>query len=83
MFSFRPYAISAGALIAVAASVNSSYAQQSDNGLTLEEVVVTAQKKSESLQDAPISLLAFDSGVLGILPPNTAKASEAPMFTGL
>lgn len=44
MFSFRPYAISAGALIAVAASVNSSYAQQSDNGLTLEEVVVTAQK---------------------------------------
>ena len=61
MFSFRPYAISAGALIAVAASVNSSYAQQSDNGLTLEEVVVTAQKKSESLQDAPISLLAFDS----------------------
>ncbi|MBW2942093.1 TonB-dependent receptor [Zhongshania aquimaris] len=61
MFSFRPYAISAGALIAVVASVNSSYAQQSDNGLTLEEVVVTAQKKSESLQDAPISLLAFDS----------------------
>ena len=24
-----------------------------------------------------------DDGVLGILPPNTAKASEAPMFTGL
>ena len=28
-------------------------------------------------------LYSEDIGVLGILPPNTAKASEAPMFTGL
>jgi iron complex outermembrane receptor protein len=30
----------------------------------LEEVVVTAQKKAESMQDTPISLIAFDSNTL-------------------
>lgn len=61
MSSFRSYAMSASTLLLAITVVNTSYAEQSANGLTLEEVVVTAQKKSESLQDAPISLLAFDS----------------------
>ncbi|WP_269619559.1 TonB-dependent receptor [Zhongshania sp. BJYM1] len=61
MSSFRPYALSAGVLLAATSLINTSYAEQTPNGLTLEEVVVTAQKKTESLQDAPISLIAFNS----------------------
>lgn len=34
------------------------------SGFTIEEVVVTARKKSESLQDVPISMNAFDSDAL-------------------
>ena len=30
----------------------------------IEEVIVTAQKKEESLQDAPIAVTAFDSSML-------------------
>jgi iron complex outermembrane receptor protein len=47
------------ALIAVAQEVSA----QSD-GFMLEEIIVTAQKRSESLQDTPISLVAFDSMTL-------------------
>lgn len=35
-------------------------AQEGQNNLALEEVIVTAQKKSESLQDTPISITAFN-----------------------
>jgi len=35
-----------------------------DGAVMLEEVIVTAQKRSESLQDTPISLAAFDSTML-------------------
>ena len=34
------------------------------NSIALEEVVVTAQRKAESLQDAPISIAAFSSDAL-------------------
>ena len=46
-------------LIATTISVTSfsSYSQE----VTLEEIVVTAQKRSESLQDVPISIQAFSS----------------------
>lgn len=40
--------------VAVAAT-----AQEGQNRLALEEVIVTAQKKEESLQDTPISIAAF------------------------
>ena len=41
-------------------------AQESDrqNATTIEEIVVTAQKRSESLQEVPISIVAF-SGEIG------------------
>ena len=61
MSSLRTHSQSAAALILAIAAINTSHAEQSSNGLTLEEVVVTAQKKTESLQDAPISLIAFGS----------------------
>ena len=35
----------------------------------------------DTMEASPRALELY--GVLGILPPNTAKASEAPMFTGL
>ena len=46
-------------LIATIISVTSfsGYSQEA----TLEEIVVTAQKRSESLQDVPISIQAFSS----------------------
>ena len=46
-------------LIATTISITSfpGYSQEA----TLEEIVVTAQKRSESLQDVPISIQAFSS----------------------
>ncbi len=49
-------------ITAVAAlQVIAAPAAAQQEGLALEEVIVTAQKKSESLQDTPISLTAFGS----------------------
>jgi len=48
-----------GAAIGAAGFAGPTWAQ--DSGLTLEEVVVTARKVEESLQDAPISVTAFTS----------------------
>lgn len=45
---------------------------QSGNGLTLEEIIITAQKREQSLQDAPVSVSAFDAGMIekmGVLEP--------------
>ena len=36
-----------------------AHAQSSDNGFALEEIVVTAQKREQSLQDVPISVTAL------------------------
>jgi iron complex outermembrane receptor protein len=47
---------------AVAGMATHAFAQ--DNGLVLEEVIVTAEKRSESLQDTPISISAFDAGMI-------------------
>ncbi|BFM14015.1 TonB-dependent receptor [Maricurvus nonylphenolicus] len=49
-FSMKPIAFALGSLIAANASAES---------LALEEVVVTAQKRAESLQDVPISVSAM------------------------
>jgi iron complex outermembrane recepter protein len=43
--------------IAITAALNSSYALAEDNeSFTLEEIVVTAQKRQENLQDVPVSV---------------------------
>ena len=49
-------------LIALACST--SYAQESNEPRALEEIVVTAQKRAESLQDAPIAITAFTASDL-------------------
>ncbi|BFM16945.1 TonB-dependent receptor [Maricurvus nonylphenolicus] len=39
-------------------------AQDDTSGFTLEEIVVTAQKREQSLQDVPIAVTAYDSNAL-------------------
>lgn len=60
------YALKFTALLACAATPSLALAQASRNAapIALEEVLVTAQKKVESLQDTPISLTAFGAGRL-------------------
>lgn len=48
-----------GSLVAIAASMPLAYGAS-----LIEEVVVTAQKRSESVQDVPISVSAFDASAL-------------------
>ncbi|QQD20082.1 TonB-dependent receptor [Spongiibacter nanhainus] len=49
-----------GGLCALAVAISpAALAQSGKQNLGLEEVIVTAQKKAESLQDTPISLTAF------------------------
>lgn len=45
--------------VPLALAIGTVMSQANANTLTLEEVVVTAQKRSESLQDVPISMLAM------------------------
>lgn len=52
-------------ILASAAYSSSALAQTGEaSGSGLEEIIVTAQKRSESLQDTPISIAAFDSKAL-------------------
>lgn len=54
-----------GALIGVIVQLSdSAAAQESERGLVLEEVIVTAQKREQSLQDTPIALTTFDSSAI-------------------
>lgn len=52
-------ALLAGGMLAIAAP---AFAQ--DNAVTLEDIVVTAQRRSERLQDVPISITALSSAAL-------------------
>lgn len=67
-----------------ASSVSSvGYAQEDGNSFRLEEVVVTAQRKSQSLQDTPISLTAFGEERLEIDGINSLNdiGSKVPSLT--
>ena len=50
--------------LSLMAAMGLSAAATAQESLKLEEVLVTAQKRSESLQDVPISITAFDSQAL-------------------
>lgn len=45
-------------------SVNAIAQDSDDNGLQIEEITVTARKRSESLQDVPVAVSAFDGQAL-------------------
>ncbi len=61
MSVFRPTALAAAVALASAVPASAETAQRS---LQLEEVVVTAQKREESLQETPISIAAFGGDAL-------------------
>lgn len=61
--SRKPIVLAIGA--ALAGLAVPTFAQ--DDGLVLEEVIVTAEKRSESLQETPISISAFDAGMIADL----------------
>ena len=39
--------------------LTASFAQEESSGLEIEEIIVTAQKREESLQDVPIAITAI------------------------
>ena len=52
------------ALAAISGFVSSGIAVAQQSRLMLEEVIVTAQKREQTLQDVPISVAAFDTSKL-------------------
>jgi iron complex outermembrane receptor protein len=66
--------------LAAAGVVAPAFAQETDTSATLEEVVVTAQKREESLQRVPVSVTALTSSQLGTmkLDSPSAIASQVP-----
>ena len=54
-------AVAALAFFLVAAP---SLAQDQDKDLSIEEILVTAQKREQSLQDVPIAITAFDTNTI-------------------
>lgn len=62
-------ALNIAAAVTVAPSL--SFGQQTSQSFALEEVVITAQKRTESLQDVSISVQAFTSDAIGKLGANS------------
>lgn len=73
----------------VAIAVPETYAAQGGKGFGLEEVVVTARKREENMQDTPLSVAAFtanemkvrqihSSDQLSQITPNLSFSSQAP-----
>jgi iron complex outermembrane receptor protein len=52
------------AIALVVAGVSTPSASFANEAITLEEVVVTAQKREQNLQDVPVAVTAFDSAAL-------------------
>ena len=49
---------------ALALSAGGAFAQEADDPAAVEEIVVTAQKRSENLQDVPVSVTAINGQAL-------------------
>ena len=75
--------IAAGLCLLASSIAQLSYAQEKNTPRGLEEVIVTAQKKAESLQDTPISLTAFGEERLEIDGINNLNdiGSKVPSLT--
>ena len=63
MAKVLPRTIQLAALAAASAAGTVAYAQSSDGAQrgTIDEIVVTARKREESIQDVPLAVTAFDS----------------------
>lgn len=68
----RALLVAGASFAALAAAAQPALAQAGDEGATLEELVVTAEKREQSLQDVPVAVSAFTSerrdiaGITGI-----------------
>ena len=68
----RAFLAAGASFAALAAFAQPALAQTADDGATLEELVVTAEKREQSLQDVPVAVSAFTSerrdiaGITGI-----------------
>lgn len=56
--------LSTGLMLAMAAPVAAQTAPAQNDGGTLEEIVVTARRRSEALQDTPVAVTAFTAEAL-------------------
>ncbi|MBJ7414297.1 MAG: TonB-dependent receptor, partial [Niveispirillum sp.] len=56
--------LSTGLMLAMAAPVAAQTAPAQNDGATLEEIVVTARRRSEALQDTPVAVTAFTAEAL-------------------
>ena len=61
MFKIQRSAVAAAVIAACSTALPGVAMGQADNTLSLEEVVVTARKVGESIQDVPLSIVAFDA----------------------
>lgn len=61
-FNIKPLSMIVGALALQAISVTA--ASTDANSFAIEEIVVTAQKRAESLQDVPLAVSAFDESII-------------------
>src|SRR4051794_17459083 len=60
--------LSTGAVLLLASSYPAAAADQpADDGLKMEEIVVTAQKRAESIQKVPIAMTALDRNAISSL----------------
>jgi iron complex outermembrane receptor protein len=67
-----------GAVVCASFAGVPMHAQAQESGLALEEIIVTAQKRMESVQDVPISISAFSANDLSDL--GVDRASELLNF---
>jgi iron complex outermembrane recepter protein len=80
IFAIRTYAIAAALVVLSAWSMQSEAAEPAENEDKLPEIIVTAQKREENLQDVGTSLTAIDANSLrsmGMTDP-TAIAGQVP-----
>ena len=52
------------AVLAATASIQAPTALSQESGLAIEEVVVTARKRAENLQEVPIAISAIDAATI-------------------
>ena len=68
----RTFLAASVSLLALSALAQPAFAQSADEGALLEELVITAEKREQSLQDVPVAVSAFTSesrdvrGITGI-----------------
>ena len=76
-------AISTGFFLLTGTASQVSYGQEKNSSRGLEEIIVTAQKRDESLQDTPISITAFGEERLEIEGINNLNdiGSKVPSLT--